>query len=314
MAMMARGGEPPEAARLLEEGWGLFRAREYAKATEIFLKAVPEAERAGDRSLLVECLSMAARGHLVAERRDEGLKFLDRAKALARPEEPRGWSTYLGVRGRFEWQGGDKPGATKTFEEMYDFCCGHDLFDRAIDAAHMVAITGTLEQQVEWGRKGIAAAEKGGNDSWLGPLWNNLGNTYLDLGKPQEAVEAFLKARPYHWKNGTEMNKLIADWAIGMALRKSGEPAKAAQWLRPVLAWAERLYAIDPAGGEHEEWIGLALLEMGRVEADLQRNPEALALLERAHKHLQTAKMPEWDAKGFQELSAQIEKLRAGGK
>jgi tetratricopeptide (TPR) repeat protein len=248
---------------------------------------------------------MTARGYLIRELKDEGRPWLNRAKEKASPDDPLGWSRYLGVRGRFEWQDDKRPTATATFREMYDFCLRHKLHDRAVDAAHMVAITGTPDEQVAWAEKGIQAAELGEMDGWLGPLWNNLGATHDDAGNYDKALEAYIKARHYHWKVGDELNKLAADWAVGKTYRRLGQHDKALQWLRPVLAWSERRYAEDPSA-ERGEWVGLACWDLGTIAAASGRRKEAAELLGRAHDLLEAAKMPEWDAKAWQEIKALV--------
>jgi len=175
----------------------------------------------------------------------------------------------------------------------------------------MVAITGTLDMQVEWGLKGIAAAEKGEMDGWLGPLWNNLANTYQDAGRYDEAVAAFLKARHYHWKVGQEINKLIADWAVGMAYRRAGDAKKAILWIRPVLAWSERRYA-EKMSPDTAEWVGFSHREMGEIAALKGHTAQALDHLKKAKVFLAEAGMPKWDAENFKELEARIAELAGG--
>ena len=92
------------SAERLAEGDDLFRARDYAAATQVYLDAVSLAEADSDHETLVEALSQAARGYLIRDLQDEGRPFIDRARADATPDEPLGWSRYLGVRGRFEWK------------------------------------------------------------------------------------------------------------------------------------------------------------------------------------------------------------------
>jgi len=303
LAVHAFGGEPAtESARLLAEGDKVFSARDYAKATEIYLRAVAAAERANEPVVLVEALSMAARGYLIREQVKEGRPFIDRAGKLADAKEPAAWSRYLGVRGRFEWKEGDKPRAARTFETMYAYCLKHEQYNRAVDAAHMVAIVGTHDQQLEWAKKGIAAAERGGMDGWLGPLWNNLGNTYLELKRYEDGLDALLKARKFHWKVGNEHSKLVADWAVGMAYQRLGELEKAKQWLRPVLAWAERRLAEKDAP-DRREWVALAHAQLGLVARAEGRIDDARAHLDAACPVLEALKMPEWDPAGWKELA-----------
>jgi tetratricopeptide (TPR) repeat protein len=312
------GEKPSETERLLKEADNTFNSRDYAGATELYRALVEKAEEEGDKAVLVQALAMTARGYLIRGMNDEGRPWIERAGELASPDDPPGWSRYLGVRGRFEWQDGDKPKATLTFREMYGYCLEHELYRRAIDAAHMVAITGTTDEQIEWARKGIAAAEQGGEEGWLGPLWNNLGVTYWDLAAEAEgdealehdrqALDCYLKARHYHWKVGGEVSKLAADWAVGSAYRRIGEGEKAGAWLRPVLARAERRFELDPSP-ENGEWVGWACFDLGLLAADAGESERALELLNRAKNLLEHVGIQDWDPKSWKLLNQRIEDL-----
>jgi tetratricopeptide (TPR) repeat protein len=233
------------------------------------------------------------------------------AEEVVTDRMPRAWSRYLGVLGRYQWKDDRLVEATATFTDMYRYCLENDLYERAVDAAHMAAITAPPGKQIAWAEKGIDAAEQGAVEGWLGPLWNNLGWTYSDLERHEESLEALLKAREYHWKLGTEMNKLIADWSVGHAYRKAGQLDQAAAWMRPVLAWSERLYALE-AGPDAAEWIGHSCRELGELALARNEKPEALKYLRRAREKLSEAEMPEWDPEGFEKLSGQIEEIAAG--
>jgi tetratricopeptide (TPR) repeat protein len=292
------------AATLLADGDLAFQAREYEKAGQLYEKAFAAADKQPD--IAAEAAAQVARSYLIRGKKEEGRPWLAKAKALAKPTSPKAWSRYLGVRGRFEWKDEQRKEATATFREMYDFCSKHKLHGRAVDAAHMVAITGTPDEQLEWARKGIAAAERGRLEGWLGPLWNNLGVTYQERGDWKQALDCYRKARHYHWKVGREVNKLAADWAIGMALRETGAVDESKRWLRPVLAWAERWYAEKP-GTQRGEWVGLACRELGYAYLASDAGSEAKQLLMRAKKHLEAAKMAEWDPKAWKKLLATLD-------
>ncbi|MEA3409219.1 MAG: hypothetical protein U9Q95_02615 [Candidatus Eisenbacteria bacterium] len=185
----------------------VFKNRDYEEAGVLF-EAIAE-EAGDDNSAFVEAASMRARSYLVVDKKDEGREWLLRAAAKAEESVPLGWSRYLGVRGRFEWKDGDNETATSTFREMFGYCGEKELWERAVDAAHMIAITGDQNQKFDWSLKGIEMAEKGGMDGWLGPLWNNLGWNYYDDERYGEAYDALVKAREYHYRGEGELPKLI---------------------------------------------------------------------------------------------------------
>jgi tetratricopeptide (TPR) repeat protein len=299
-----------EAAVLLQQADDAFRLRDYARAGDLYVQAAASADAEKEIEVLVEAQAQAARTLLIRERKEDGRAWLERARTRARPDLPLAWSRFLGVRGRFEWKDGDLPAATRTFGELYDFCMQRGLHSRAVDAAHMVAITGTLEQQLEWGRKGIRAAEASGDEGWLGPLWNNLGWTLDNLGRHEETLDALRRARHYHWKLGDEQAKLVADWAVGHALRMTGRLEEALAWIRPTLAWAERIQYGKPTP-DAAEWVGHASRELAELEYALGRTREALALFRRARAELTAANMPEWDAAEFARLQKRVAEVEA---
>jgi tetratricopeptide (TPR) repeat protein len=288
---------------LIAQADTLFNRNQYDKSREIYLKAADEAEASGDNSALSEAYAMIARTYLITEKKEEGRPWLEKASQFADPDIPLAWSRYIGVRGRFEWQDKELEKATATFKEMYDYCSKNGLHERAIDAAHMVAITGGRDDQVEWGLKGIREAEAGNITAWLGPLWNNLGWTYEDMGKYRESLDAYLKARDYHHKYGNEKNKLCADWAVGHAYRLLDQPDSAVRWVNPdLLAKFESIKDI--------EFQGWTLKEMGEIALLRSMPNSALSYLTQAEEKLQAAGMPEWDPDGYKKLQGQIKNLK----
>lgn len=288
---------------LLSQADSLFNSRQYDQARDIFIQAAESAQSSGDNAALCEAYAMIARTYLTTDKKDEGRPWIEKAAALAKPNQPLGWSRYLGVRGRFEWKDNHLDTASATFKEMYQYCSENKLYERAIDAAHMVAIVGGPEEQIEWGLKGIKEAEAGNITRWLGPLWNNLGATYEEMGKYGESVDAYIKAREYHYKYSDEKSKLIADWALGHAYRISGDSDSASHWITPdLLAKFETLGDAEFQGWTFKELGEIALL---RSEPD-----SALAFFLRAEEHLRAADMPSWDPEGYKKLQDQIAKLK----
>ncbi len=270
----APGGEMSAVDTVMQKADELFNARKYDESLPAYRELLEVAEREEDSSAQVEALSQIARCHLLKGNKEECAQWLAKAEPMATPDDPDGWSRYLGVRGRLEWKRDGKQTAVKTFIEMFDFAREHELNSRAIDAIHMVAIVGTPEEQIEWGRKGIKLAEETNTSHWLGPLWNNLAITYSDQEDWDQCVAAFHKAREYHWLHGQEVHKLYADYHIGWSLRMKGDHEEALTWLRPVLAWAERL--------DNEDVIGQASQDMGEITIAGGDQATGLEMLQRA--------------------------------
>jgi len=291
---------------LLDKADSLFNSNEYEASRAIYIQAMEQANTNKENSELTEAYSMIARTYLIMDKKEEGRPWIQKAEKVGNSKEPLGWSRYLGVRGRFEWKDKELDKATATFKEMYNYCSGRKLYERAIDAAHMVAITGKPEEQIEWGKKGLKEAEEGTVTRWLGPLWNNLGATYEDMGRYKEALDAYLKAREFHWRYGDEKNKLIADWAVGHAYRLNRDNASAEKWLRPVLAWCEKI--------NETEFEGLTNRELGEIELSRPSPDMALSYFLKAEEKLRQAGMPDWDLAGFAKLQNQIAELSKKNK
>jgi tetratricopeptide (TPR) repeat protein len=265
----------------LAEADSVFQQREYERSRGLYEKVALATEKSGDISSQTEALSQVARCYLIAGDSATSRHWLEQAKTLASPKLPLGWSRYLGVKGRLEWKSGDLNAAKQTFKDQFTYCRDNKLTSRAIDAVHMIAIVGSLDEQIEWGLKGIAEAEAAGENRWLGPLWNNLAITYSDQKDYQKSYEAFLKAREYHWQFGDEIGKLYADYQIGWVLRMKGDYDQALKWLRPSLAWAERL--------EYHDVMAQSTQDMGEIMIARGEKQQGLVYLQRAMEYFKKA-------------------------
>ena len=226
--------ESNSADSLLQEADKIFQTRDYPAALDQYEKVLNQARNEFNRSVEVEALSQMARMNLLTENKEAGRRYLAEAGKKVSDSDPMAWSRYLGVKGRFEWKDNQLAIARESFEALYDYCHASALWGRAIDAANMLAIVSeTTKQQIEWGRKGIEAAEAADEERWLGPLWNNLASTYYDIKKFDSSLECYLKARDYHWRFSNEQGKLYADYHVGMTYRVAGDLKSAGQWLRP---------------------------------------------------------------------------------
>jgi tetratricopeptide (TPR) repeat protein len=255
----------------------VFFARKYGEALELYR---PLAEKGN-----VEALAQVARCLSLTGKLEEGKGWLERARKAASKDEPPGWSRYLGVRGIFEREGGDRKTAQATFEEMHAYCVEKGLHRRAIDAVHHIALVAPVKEQPAWALKGIAAAEQLKDDASLAVLWNNLGSTYEELKRLDRMLEAYLRARDYHYKSGGDVQKLVADWAVGHGYRLNGKLEEARDLLEPTLAWAERRHGKEP-GAATIEWVGLCRKDLGETLSGLGEKARATELLKAARADL----------------------------
>lgn len=267
---------------LLKDADSLFQDRDYEAALPVYEKAFEKAREEFNPPVEVEALSQMARLNLIAGNVEQGRDWLEKARERATDSEPLGWTRFMGVEGRFEWKAGNLKTAQDTFEQMFEYCVQNNLWGRAVDAAHMVAIvTESLDDQIKWSYKGIEIAEKHESPQWLGPLWNNLGGIYYDNKQFDSCLVCYIKAREYHWQFSGEIAKLFADYHIGMAFRLNGNFDESAKWLRPVLSWAERI--------NNHSAIGQACQDLGEIEIAKGNKTGGIELMQRARNEYQAA-------------------------
>lgn len=75
---------------------------------------------------------------------------------------------------------------------------------------------------MEWNLKAVALAEQSKDEKakgWLGSLYNNIGWTYHDTGRFEEALDIFEKALAFRQKKGKAVETRIAKWSVARALR-----------------------------------------------------------------------------------------------
>jgi len=263
------------ADSLLQQADASFKNRDDESALKQYNEALNLARKEFNKSVEVEALSQIARVYIHMDQMDKGRDFLQEAERIATDSDPMGWSRYLSVKGRYQWKDKDLNVAGQTFETLYSYCDTNALWGRAVDAANMMAIVSdTPEKQIEWSRRGIEAAEANENESWLGPLWNNLAGTYYDMKEFDSSLACYLRAREYHWRFSDEIAKLYADYHVGMAYRMTGNFKEAGKWLRPVLAWAQRI--------ENHSVIGQALQDLSEIEIAGGNKSEGVGMLKKA--------------------------------
>jgi tetratricopeptide (TPR) repeat protein len=297
--MLSSGLMAEDAKSLIAQGDSLFGNNEYSQAREVYMQAAEKAQAKGQKSELTEANAQIARMYLIEGNAEDGMTYLTKTVETASPDDPLGWSRYLGVRGRFEWNNKNLNKAAETFKEMFYYCQEHKLYNRAVDAAHMVAIVGTPDEKIEWSLKGIDFAKQYNEKKWLGPLWNNLGANYEDRGEYPEALDAYKHAREYHYKYGNERNKLVADWAVGHAYRLTGATKQADSVLTPLLEWSKKI-------GE-TEFLGWTCKDLGDIQFDAGNYFEASTYYRDALRNLREAGMENWDPDQYQVIVQKLE-------
>lgn len=294
----------------LKRGDAQFAQNEYDEARKLYEEAATSAAAAGNVSVEVEALAQVARMYAIQDDYDQGRRWLEKSKSLASPDDPEGWSRYLGVRGRFEWQDEkDNDKAKATFVEMYEYCGEHELFSRQLDAAHMVAIVAPPAEQVEWALNAIHAAENAGQKGWLAVLWNNLGWTYEEQGEYEKMLDALVKARKYHHEVGNDHSKLVADFGVGRAYWRNGRLSEAREWIEAAFETAKQRHIEDPEDLEKGEWVGWGNIYLADILIDEGDPAEAHKLFREGRPYIVKAGIEDWWPEELQRLDAKYTAL-----
>lgn len=144
-----------------------------------------------------------------------------------------------------------------------------------VDAAHMIAIVVPKENQPERAEFALALAHKASKAKtrqWIGPIANNLGWTYMDLGQPEKAVDSFMEALAHRLTQKERTPIRLARYALGCALRASLQLDEAVSVLNQALAMGGSL-------GFIEEELAECLFSLGKAE-------QAKSLYEAAYNKL----------------------------
>lgn len=247
---------------------------------------LPQAEgRPGYQAAL---LTQIARAQGLQRRFEEAHATLDEAEALvaevaeedeAAPPEAVPRIRLLLERGRVYNSSGRPDEARPLFEEALAAAraAGEDY--HAADAAHMLGIVAPVEEQLEWHKEALAIAEESDDErarGWLGPLYNNIGWTYHDLGEYEKALHTFQKGLAWREAKGQDEEARVARWSVARALRSLERVEEAYKMQQALLAEYRRLG--EENGYVYEE-LAECLREMGRDE-------EAQAFFAQAYEQL----------------------------
>lgn len=169
-------------------------------------------------------------------------------------------------RGRVYNSSGRPEEARPLFEEALAAAraAGEDFY--AADAAHMLGIVAPVEEQLQWHLEALAVAEESDDEraqGWLGPLYNNIGWTYHELGEYEKALLTLQKGLAWREAKGQAEEARRARWAVGRALRSLERVEEAYRMQQALLAEYKRL---GTENGYVSEELAECLREMGRDE------------------------------------------------
>jgi len=231
-----------------------------------FRQLLPDAESSGDKSYLAQLLTQIARAQGLQRDFEGAHQTLDVVSKLLIDDLTTARIRYQLERGRVFNSSGKKDQAQPLFLQAWELGqTTHEDF-YAIDAAHMLAIVSSADEQMAWNLKALALAESSSQPrarNWLGSLYNNIGWTYHDAGQYSQALNIFEKALHFREEQGQPSNIRVAKWCIARTLRSLGRTQEAL--VRQFTLLAEH-HAAGTSDGYTSEEIGECLLVLGRAE------------------------------------------------
>jgi tetratricopeptide (TPR) repeat protein len=290
-------GSRPEPLPDFDSLWDYDRPGE---TEQIFRALLPAARASEDRSYHVQLLTQIARCQGLQMNFEEAHRTLDRAQDMLTPDMETARIRYLLERGRVHNSSGEPQEARPLFIEAWEYGLetGQDYY--AVDAAHMMGIVEPPEKQLEWAERAMDLAERSTDERvshWLGPLYNNTGWTYHDLGEYEKALNLFRKSLAWREERGDEEGARIARWTIARAQRSLGRAEKALEMQLAIMEEME-------AAGLQED--GYVFEEIGECLLDLGRTDEARPYFRRAYELLSR---DAWMAANEQERLARLKRL-----
>ncbi len=184
---------------------------------------LPQAFALENRSTYIQIMSQIALAQAMQKNFDVAHETLNTAEKLLTSQDHLARVRILLERGRVWMQAGNNEAALPLFKQSFDLSAAHHFDYHTCNAAHMIAIVAaTPEEKIAWNLRAIELAEKSKIEraqAWLGSLYNNLGQAYIEDRKYEKALIALQQAQKFREKEGYLPNVRIAKWAIARALR-----------------------------------------------------------------------------------------------
>ncbi|MDP8203760.1 MAG: tetratricopeptide repeat protein [Candidatus Tenebribacter mawsonii] len=180
------------------------------------------AENSYDAEYQAELLTQIARAQGLQGNFIQAHATLDSVRNMLNKNMKKGSIRYLLERGRVFNSSGEWEVSKPLFLRAYEYGVENNLDVYTLDAAHMMGIVEPPDKQLDWNLKALKIAEETSDTNckgWLEPLYNNIGWTYHDLSKFDQALVYFQKGFNWREESGDENGARIAKWTIGRCLR-----------------------------------------------------------------------------------------------
>src|SRR5262245_3779180 len=161
-----------------------------------FRDLLAKARAAGNTPYVAEVMTQIARAQGLQQKYAEADQTLDETEKILTPEMKTASVRVLLERGRVLNSSGSSEKSRTFFVQALQAAQASQLEYYAIDAAHMLGIVYKGDTSITWNERAMQMAEAAKDPrarGWLGPLYNNLGWTYADLKRYDDALKLFEK-------------------------------------------------------------------------------------------------------------------------
>src|SRR5688572_8678177 len=236
-----------------------------------FRELLTAAEQSRDAGYVAQLLSQIARTQGLQRKFVEAHATLDQAESGVTPDLTMARARILLERGRVFNSSGKADASVPIFKEAANVARDAGLELYLVDALHMLGIVTKGDESLRWNEKAIKLSESAkepGAKRFLGPLYNNTGWTYFDMGRYNDALRMFESDLELRKRGSNKVQVGIARWSIGKVLRYLDRVEEALQIQFDLL----NQFEVD--GGVNEgytrEEIGECLLLLGRPDEATQ--------------------------------------------
>ena len=215
----------PKEVNNMHEFDKLWNYGDPAATEQKFREILDETDESKSLEFILELKTQIARTLGLQQEFVEAHTLLDEVEHDLKPDADIARIRYLLERGRVLNSSGKPEDSKALFLKAWALGKQHGADFYAVDAAHMLGIVEEPAQQLIWNEKAMALAEISMDqraNGWLGPLYNNIGWTYHDLGKFEKALEIFEKSLAWRESKQQIKETQIAKWCVARAHRSLG--------------------------------------------------------------------------------------------
>jgi len=184
---------------------------------------LPKAKALKDQSIYLQMMARIALTEALQKKFEDAHNTLNTAEKLLKSGDHLARARILLERGRVYQQADNVELATPLFKQSYEISKKHQFDEHMLDAAHMIGIVSEdVHEKIKWNELAIELAKESKvprGRAWLGPLYHNVGQAYIEVEQYQNALNASEKALEYRKQEGYAPNVRVAKWSVARAMR-----------------------------------------------------------------------------------------------